>query len=101
MPDLAAFARGRAVRVHQVGSEQVLLEVAELHAAEQRMTTTKLAFAADGVRLLPANHRYVWPSELDLMARLAGLRLQDRWADWSRRPFTDDSSGYVGVYRRD
>lgn len=42
-----------------------------------------------------------WPSELDLMARLAGFRLQDRWADWSRTPFASDSDNQVVVFERD
>jgi hypothetical protein len=45
-------------------------------------------------------YRYVWPSELDLMARLAGLRLEDRWAGWDRSPFTADSASQVAVYRK-
>ena len=44
--------------------------------------------------------RYVWPSELDLMARLAGLRLRDRWADWNREPFTTDSRSHVSVWAK-
>jgi len=44
--------------------------------------------------------RYVWPSELDLMARLAGMRLRDRWEDWSRRPFTGESSQHVSVWEK-
>ena len=44
--------------------------------------------------------RYVWPAELDLMAELAGLRLQDRWAGWDREPFTDDSVEHVSVWQR-
>ena len=47
-----------------------------------------------------APYRYVWPSELDLMARLAGLRLERRWADWGREPFTSESPSQVVVYRR-
>lgn len=47
-----------------------------------------------------APYRYVWPSELDLMARLAGFRLEDRWADWFRNPFTAESESQVVVYRR-
>ena len=42
--------------------------------------------------------RYVWPSELDLMARLAGMRLRERWGDWSREPFTADSPKHVSVW---
>ncbi len=45
-----------------------------------------------------APYRYVWPSELDLMARLAGMRLESRWAGWHRQPFTSDSVGQVVVY---
>jgi SAM-dependent methyltransferase len=45
-------------------------------------------------------HRYVWPSELDLMARLAGLTLRERWSDWARSPFTSDSSTHVSVWEK-
>jgi SAM-dependent methyltransferase len=45
-----------------------------------------------------APFRYVWPSELDLMARLAGMRLRERWSDWRRAPFTSDSAGHVSVW---
>ncbi|HEX3308197.1 MAG TPA: SAM-dependent methyltransferase, partial [Streptosporangiaceae bacterium] len=44
--------------------------------------------------------RYVWPSELDLMARLAGMRLRDRWEDWTRTSFTGDSRKHVSVWEK-
>jgi SAM-dependent methyltransferase len=44
--------------------------------------------------------RYVWPAELDLMARLAGMRLEHRWGDWDKRPFTSDSEQHVSVWRK-
>jgi len=44
--------------------------------------------------------RYAWPSELDLMAQLAGLRLRDRWAGWNREPFTTDSRSHVSVWEQ-
>jgi hypothetical protein len=47
-----------------------------------------------------APYRYVWPSELDLMARLAGLRLEDRWAGWNRSPFTADSTRHITMYKK-
>jgi len=53
-----------------------------------------------GVRLCPIVTRYAWPSELDLMARIAGLRLKERWAGWNREPFIAASSTHVSVYRR-
>ena len=48
-------------------------------------------------RLRDKPFRYVWPAELDLMARLAGMRLPDRWEGWDRRPFTGESSQHVSV----
>ena len=44
--------------------------------------------------------RYVWPSELDLMAQLAGMRLRDRWEGWTRRPFTSESRQHVSVWEK-
>ena len=47
-----------------------------------------------------APYRYVWPSELDLMARIAGLRLRDRWGGWRREPFTSESRQHVSVWEK-
>jgi SAM-dependent methyltransferase len=47
-----------------------------------------------------APYRYVWPSELDLMAKIAGFRLRDRWAGWDRAPFTSDSHSQVAVFEK-
>jgi SAM-dependent methyltransferase len=59
-------------------------------------------FLADGsgVREFQTPFRYVWPSELDLMARLAGLQLRHRWAGWDRSPFTGDSTSHVSVWEK-
>jgi SAM-dependent methyltransferase len=47
-----------------------------------------------------APYRYVWPPELDLMARLAGMRRRERWADWNKTPFTNDSPSHISVYEK-
>ncbi|KUM35030.1 class I SAM-dependent methyltransferase [Arthrobacter sp. EpRS71] len=56
---------------------------------------------ADGrdARIGRTPHRYIWPSELDLMARIAGFELESRWADWDRSEFTAESRSHVSVYR--
>ncbi len=54
----------------------------------------------DRARTESAAFRYVWPSELDLMAELAGLTFESRWADWHRSPFTGDSPSHVSVWRK-
>jgi Methyltransferase domain len=58
-------------------------------------------YLEDGrIRSSPTELRYAWPAELDLMARLAGMRLAHRWAGWSREPFTALSPSHVSVYER-
>jgi hypothetical protein len=54
----------------------------------------------DRVRTSSSPFRYVWPAELDLMARLAGLDFEHRWAGWERTPFTGDSYGHVSIWRK-
>jgi SAM-dependent methyltransferase len=53
-----------------------------------------------GLRTFSAPYRYVWPAELDLMARLAGMTLRGRWAGWTREPFTDESTSHVSVWEK-
>jgi len=53
------------------------------------------------MHLRPVAIRYCWPSELDLMAKQAGLRLWERHSDWDWRPFDSSSGGHVSVYQRD
>jgi hypothetical protein len=44
--------------------------------------------------------RYVWPSEVDLMAQMAGLELRERWSGWKREPYTNDSRQHVSVWEK-
>jgi SAM-dependent methyltransferase len=58
-------------------------------------------YVNDGqIEMSPVEFRYVWPSELDLMARIAGMRLESRWAGWQREPFTDTSPSHVSVWQK-
>lgn len=99
VPDIGAFRRNRLVRPRIVRSDKVSIETAELDPVQQLMRTTQTVFANGTVRLYPADHRYAWPAELDLMAQLAGMHREQRWADWSRSPFTAESSAHVSVYQ--
>jgi hypothetical protein len=54
----------------------------------------------DGLRLIPLPMRYAWPNEMDLMARLAGLQLRQRWGGWDRSIFTAASTSHISVYGR-
>jgi hypothetical protein len=79
---------------------EVWLDVGRHDPVDQRLDETHVALTRDGVRLYPIVTRYAWPTELDLMARLAGLRLVERWADWNRAPFTSASTRHISVYGR-
>lgn len=100
VPDVGAFRNNRLVRQRVLADDVMSIESARLEPAEQRMRTTQAVFRNGSVRLYPANHRYAWPAELDLMAQLAGLARESRWQDWEGRPFDDDSRAHVTVYRR-
>jgi SAM-dependent methyltransferase len=68
--------------------------------ATQAMSSNYVEEEAGRARLRSIPFRYVWPSELDLMARIAGLVLAERWEDWDRRPFTHESTRHVSVWQK-
>jgi SAM-dependent methyltransferase len=68
--------------------------------AIQRLTGQHYLVQDGRIQPSPIEMRYAWPAELDLMARLAGMRLEHRWAGWSREPFTGLSPAHVSVYVR-
>ena len=86
--------------VRQVEPDRLVLW-AWRHDAAAQVTTGQLVFLSEaGTRLCPWRVRHASPPELDLMARLAGLELESRWADWEGGPFGRDSLRHVSVYRR-
>lgn len=72
----------------------------EIDTVTQLLVSHHYDFANGAATTFSSPHRYVWPSELDLMAMHAGLRLDQRWADWTRAPFTAGSAGHVSVWRK-
>jgi hypothetical protein len=80
--------------------DRVTLDVSRLDPVQQLYYESHVILSREGVRLFPIVQRYAWPSELDLMARIAGLRLKERWGGWHREPFTAKSSSHVSIYGR-
>ena len=72
----------------------------EVDVATQRAVSHHFRRDGDTFELTSMPFRYVWPSELDLMARLAGMTLEDRWGGWHREPFTSESRQHVSVWRK-
>ena len=101
VPDLSRFDRGQRVQARAVTEDSAILEVSRHDAAQQRITTQMITFDGQGTHLRPVAMRYAWPSELDLMAQQAGLRLRERYSGWDRQPFEASSRGHVSVYQHD
>jgi hypothetical protein len=100
VPDLTRFERGQRVQATDVELDSVAIDASVHDPVGQTVTTQKLLVAGGAVRMLPTKLRYAWPSELDLMAQLAGLRLRERYESFERRPFTAASQSHVSVYGR-
>jgi hypothetical protein len=86
--------------VKSVEVGEVRLDVGRHDPLAQRLDETHVALSTHGVRLFPIVTRYAWPSELDLMARIAGLHLKERWGSWQREPLTCSSRNCISVYGR-
>ncbi|HEX6498980.1 MAG TPA: class I SAM-dependent methyltransferase [Micromonosporaceae bacterium] len=100
VPDVTRYDRGQRVQAVRVDAGQVRLDVSRHDPLNQTITVQNVLIGADGIRLLPVFLRYAWPAELDVMARLAGLRLVDRFSGWHREPFTAASGAHISVYAR-
>jgi SAM-dependent methyltransferase len=100
VPDLTRFDRGQRVSVLDIEVDSVRIDVDRHDVVGQRVEAQHVLMSGAGIRFQPIQIRYAWPAELDLMARLAGLRLQSRWAGWKREEFTADSARHVSVYVR-
>ena len=83
-PDLGRFDRGQRTNVSGVDAGQVMLDASRHDPLEQRVDSQHIVITEAGTKLYPVSIRYAFPSELDLMARLAGLELRERWGSWKR-----------------
>jgi len=101
VPQLHLLPAGQTVRPFDVSDRHLGFDE-YIDPVNQLLVSHHFYFDADGdrCRRLSGAFRYVWPSELDLMAELAGLEFESRWADWDRTPFTADSPAHVSVWRK-
>jgi len=100
VPDVKRFTAGQVNWVTNITEDRVELDVGKHDSAAQRVFSQKVVLGDGTVRLYPIQIRYAWPSELDLMAQLAGLRLRERWSNWQREGFTSESGKHISIYDR-
>ena len=101
VPDPARFDRNQRVSVIRADPDEVALEVTTNDPVAQSSESQHVVIREDGIRLYPVRIRFAYVAELDLMARFAGLRLRERWADWDRSPFSGGSGKHISVWERD
>lgn len=98
VPGLQGLLPGETVRPFTVTAKRLGFD--EYDVASQGLVSHRYWIEGDKLRMFSVPFRYVWPSELDLMARLAGLSLQERWSDWGCEPFTNESTSHVSVWEK-
>jgi SAM-dependent methyltransferase len=89
---------GTRVSVSEVSAERVIMRVGTYDSIRQLVSGALIIFSDGGVRTIPDLMRYTPAAELDLMARLAGLTLKDRWGDWQGNPVTSRSAWAISLY---
>jgi SAM-dependent methyltransferase len=97
VPGLQRLPPGETVRAFTVSPTRLGFD--EYDVAAQILYSHHFWVEDGTLETFSAPYRYVWPSELDLMARLAGMTLRERWSDWHRSPFTSDSTSHVSVWQ--
>jgi len=100
MPNRETFENNQAVRTKHVSFDSVWLEAVQHDPTQQTLNYQRIRINADGTTLNPLPMRYVWPSELDLMAQMAGLQSVHRWGGWQKQPLASTSDMYVIVYEK-
>jgi SAM-dependent methyltransferase len=100
VPDVSRFQRRQHVEAIRVDGHGVRLNVSRLDPLTQQVRSQHVVVDEAGVRLFPVQVRFAWPAELDLMARLAGLELAERWGGWQGEPFTAVSGRHVSVWAK-
>jgi SAM-dependent methyltransferase len=98
VPDLQRLPPGETARPFHVDEQHLGFDTFDL--LNQQVVSHHYTFADARADTFRSPHRYVWPSELDLMARLAGLERTERWADWAETPFTAESRSHVSVWQK-
>ena len=98
VPGLQGLPVGQTIIPFRADPDGISFDVYDV--VTQRFSSQHYVFTEGGVQAYPVEFRYAWPAELDLMARIAGLTLQSRWAGWQREPFTTLSRSHVSVYEK-
>ncbi|MFF2305907.1 class I SAM-dependent DNA methyltransferase [Streptomyces sp. NPDC058128] len=97
----AGSLRGKNIKIRNLTDSELSLSATVVDTAQQTVRFQEISFGGKGMRMLPCHIRWIWPSELDLMASIAGLNMISRDADWHGGVVTPESAQYICVYRKE
>ncbi len=98
--DLERGQRHQSVEIRHIDVDSLETRYSTLDPVAQTITSQGVIISSGDVATYPEFLRYCWPAELDLMAKLAGLQLEERWADWQKSELNSDGGMHVSVYRK-
>jgi SAM-dependent methyltransferase len=98
VPELRRLPPGETMHVFDASEGHWGID--EYDVANQGLVSHHFSLLDGAIERVSMPFRYVWPSELDLMARLAGLKPRERWSGWKREPFTSDSTQLIAVWEK-
>lgn len=100
IPDLLRYDSSKATRGVKLDAGKAHIDLATVDMLKQQITNQHTILGAGGGQTYPLRIRFAFPAELDLMARLAGLRLRERWGDWDGAPCDGSSGKHISIYER-
>ena len=98
--EFCRLRKNQYIDLEDIEVDKVHLDMADIIPLRNVLEENHITISNKGTQLSPIVTRYAWPSELDLMARMAGLNLKKRWANWNRDPITASSNNCISVYGR-
>jgi SAM-dependent methyltransferase len=101
VPDMTRFTGGQVMRAIRIGENELQIDVSQIEFDKQLITSQHVLLTEQGTHFYPVKIRYIWPSEMDLMARLSHLQLRERWSNWDMSEFTALSGKHISVYEHD
>jgi SAM-dependent methyltransferase len=98
VPDMTLFTGGQCTRTIRIDDHEIQMDASQIEMHKQEITSQHVVLTEQGTRFYPVKLRYVWPSEMDLMAQLSHMRLRERWEGWTKKPFTARSGKHISIY---
>jgi SAM-dependent methyltransferase len=98
VPDPCRFVDHQTMRVVGMGEDMLRFDASQYDPVTQQVVSQHVFLSPEGTRMFPVKLRFAWPSELDLMARLAGLSLRQRWGSWEKDPFNRESRRHISIF---